>query len=214
VLHAAAITGNHFENLDGSSAVLVRIANAGYAQGLNISNNTFGGRNAPYNIDMNSPADVTGVIAGNLFSGAAVAAIRATVARGLRIENNTTEPGTVATLVALGPTSRSVWIQDFNNAAYLSGDAAPPPNLTLGGRLITGGASLKGSGGALESRTADGAKYAPHVAGSFKQAAGPSWTSGAGAPAAGCVAGSLYTRTDGGPKTTLYVCERGAWAAK
>jgi hypothetical protein len=29
-----------------------------------------------------------------------------------------------------------------------------------------------------------------------------------------CVVGSLYTRTDGGTKTTLYVCEKGTWAAK
>lgn len=43
---------------------------------------------------------------------------------------------------------------------------------------------------------------------------GPSWTAGSGAPAGGCTTGSLYSRTDGGTNTTLYVCESAAWAAK
>ncbi len=47
-----------------------------------------------------------------------------------------------------------------------------------------------------------------------------SWTSGAGVPSAGsCVAangGSLYSRTDGTPTTTLYVCDNSThvWTAK
>jgi hypothetical protein len=213
VLHASSIAGNHFENSAGNSATLVCIGTKGYAQGLNISNNIFGGQAAQYNIDMNSLADVTGLISGNTFAGASVAAIRANVGRGLRIEHNTLEPGTVPTLVTLGPLSRSVWIQDFNNASYISGSASPAPNLTLGGRLIVGGASLKGSSGALESRTADGNGYASHTALSFKQAAGPSWTSKAGPPVGSCVTGSLYSRTDGGPRT-LYVCEQSVWVAK
>ncbi len=214
VLIASSITGNHFENSTGANPSLVQIGAKGFAQGLNISNNTFGGQGAQYNVDLNSLADVTGLISGNTFNGASVAAIRATVARGLRIENNTIEQGTVPTLVTLGPASRSVWIQDFNNASYISGSASPAPNLTLGGRLILGDASLKGGTGAVETRTADGSGFAQHLALSFKQAAGPSWTSGAGAPAGGCVTGSLYTRTDGGANTTLYVCEQGAWKAK
>jgi hypothetical protein len=45
---------------------------------------------------------------------------------------------------------------------------------------------------------------------------GPSWTSGTGAPTGACVVGSLYSRTDGGAASTLYVCEgpSGAWMAK
>lgn len=43
---------------------------------------------------------------------------------------------------------------------------------------------------------------------------GPSWTAGAGAPSDPCTTGSLYSRTDGGTGTTLYVCESAAWAAK
>ena len=50
--------------------------------------------------------------------------------------------------------------------------------------------------------------------------AGICWNSGKDAPAAGSCTrgkgGSLYTRTDGGPATTLYVCDgsTGAWMAK
>jgi hypothetical protein len=45
---------------------------------------------------------------------------------------------------------------------------------------------------------------------------GPSWTSGSGAPTAACVVGSLYSRTDGGAGTALYVCEAasGTWSPK
>jgi hypothetical protein len=214
VLIASSITGNHFENSAGANQVLVQIGSKGFAQGLNISNNTFGGQGAQYNIDLNSLADVTGVIAGNMFGGASVAAIRAPIARGLRLENNTIEQGTVPTLITLGPLSRAVWIQDYNNASFTSGTSSPAPNLTLGGRLILGGASLKGGSSALETRTAEGNSFAQHMALSFKQAAGPAWTSGAGAPVGSCVTGSLYTRTDGGSRTTLYVCEQGVWAAK
>ncbi|MGH9936263.1 MAG: hypothetical protein ACREAM_08455, partial [Blastocatellia bacterium] len=214
VLYASSITGNYFENIDGSTAPLVRIANRGFAQGLNISENLFGGKGAAYNIDMNGPADITGIIANNTFAGASVAAIRANTARGLVIENNTLEPG-IPTVVVLGPASRSVWIKDFNNASYISGAGSPQPNLTVGGRVIVGGgASLRNNGATMETRTANGSGYAPHAALSFKQAAGPTWASGAGAPVGACVAGSLYSRTDGGSRTTLYVCERGGWTAK
>ncbi len=215
VLYASSITGNYFENIDGSNASLIRIANNGFAQGLNISENLFGGKSAQFNIDMNGWADVTGVIANNTFAGASVAAIRANTARGLVIENNTLEPGTVPTVVQLGAGSRSVWIKDFNNASYISGGSSPQPNLTIGGRLIVGGAaSLKNNGSILETRSGDGNSFAPHAALYFKQASGPTWTSGTSVPGGSCVSGSLYTRTNGGPKTTLYVCEGSVWVAK
>lgn len=215
VLYASSITGNYFENIADSNAVLVRIANNGFAQGLNISENLFGGKRAQFNIDMNGPADVTGVIASNTFAGASVAAIRVNTARGLVIENNTLETGTVPTAVSLGAASRSVWIKDFNNASYISGSASAQPNLTIGGRLIVGGgASLKNNGSVMETRTSDGSGFAPHSALYFKQAAGPTWSSGTSLPAGSCVTGSLFTRTNGGPKTTLYVCESSAWVAK
>lgn len=215
VLYASSITGNYFENIDGSNAALVRIATNGFAQGLNISENLFGGKRAQFNIDMNGPADVTGVIANNTFAGASVAAIRANTARGLVIENNTLEPGTVPTVVSLGAGSRSVWIKDYNNALYVSGGGQAQPNLTIGGRVIVGGgASLKNNNGTMETRSSDGGSYAPMAALSFKQAAGPTWTSGSTVPSGACITGSLYTRTSGGAKTTLYVCESGAWTAK
>ena len=45
------------------------------------------------------------------------------------------------------------------------------------------------------------------------------WTLGTGAPTSSCFVGSLYSRTDGGAGSTLYVCEgsgqqQGAWVAK
>ncbi len=45
---------------------------------------------------------------------------------------------------------------------------------------------------------------------------GPRWTSGSGAPTGACVVGSLYSRTDGGVASTLYVCEgpSGTWSGK
>jgi hypothetical protein len=108
-----------------------------------------------------------------------------------------------------------VWIEDSNNASYVSGAASAQPNLTIGGRVIVGGgASLKNNGGTMENRTADGNGFAPLSALSFKLSGGPTWTSGAGAPTSACVTGSLYTRTDGAAKTTLYACEKGAWVAK
>lgn len=215
VLYASSITGNYFENIDGSGASLVRIATNGFAQGLNISENLFGGKGAQYNIDMNGPADVTGMIANNTFAGASIAAIRANTARGLVIKNNSLEPGTVPTVVVLGSASRSVWIQDYNNASYISGGSMPQPNLTVGGRIILGGgASFIVNGSTMETRTGDGNGYAPQAALYFKQAAGPTWSSGTGIPTGSCLTGSLYTRTAGGAKTTLYVCESAVWTAK
>lgn len=215
VLYASSITGNYFENIAGSAAVPVRIANSGYAQGLNISGNLFGGKSAPYNIDMNGSADITGVIANNTFAGASVAAIRVNTARGLVIENNTLEPGTVPTLISMGGGSRSVWLKDAGGASYVSGSGSVQPNLTLGGRLVFGSsASLGGNAGTVESKAASGSAYAPHAALNFKLSSGPTWTSGTGAPPSGCTRGSLYSRLDGGAKTTLYVCESSGWVAK
>lgn len=215
VLYASSITGNYFENIDNSSVALIKIATNGFAQGLNISENLFGGKKAQFNIDMNGPADVTGVIANNTFAGASVAAIRANTARGLVISNNTLETGTVPAVVSLGAASRSVWVQDYNNASYLSGGGQIQPSLMVGGRVIVGGgASLASNGGAMEIRTSDGSSYAPQTALYFKQASGPTWLSGTTTPSGSCVTGSLYTRTNGGAKTTLYVCEGGIWAAK
>ena len=43
---------------------------------------------------------------------------------------------------------------------------------------------------------------------------GPFWTVGPGSPTGPCQRGSLYSRTDGGAGSTLYVCERGDWIGK
>ncbi|HKX29244.1 MAG TPA: glycosyl hydrolase family 28-related protein [Blastocatellia bacterium] len=215
VLYASSITGNYFENIDNSVAVLVRIANNGFAQGVTITENLFGGKNAPYNIDMNGPADVTGVIANNVFAGASISAVRINTARGVVIENNTIDAGTVPTVMTMGTAARSVWLKDQNGASYMSAAGQTQPNLTLGGKLVLGNSiSIGANGSAVESKSAAGTAYAQHVALSFKQSAGPTWTSGTGAPTGACTRASLYSRTDGGPKTTLYVCESTGWVAK
>lgn len=74
--------------------------------------------------------------------------------------------------------------------------------------------ALKRNAATLETKLADDSAYAQHVASSFKQSSGPTWTSGSGAPSGTCTTGSLYSRTDGSANTTLYVCESTAWAAK
>ncbi len=43
---------------------------------------------------------------------------------------------------------------------------------------------------------------------------GPTWTSGLAYPSGPCRTGSLYTRTSGGPGSTLFVCQSGRWAPK
>jgi hypothetical protein len=215
VLYASSIRGNYFENIDGSNATMVRIAENGYAQGVDISENLFGGKKAQFNIDMNGPADVTGTIRNNVFAGASVSAIRVNTARGLVIENNTLETGTVPKLVTLGANAKSVWIMDQNGGSYQASASTAQPNLTLGGALVLGTqASVIGAGGAVESRAANGAAYAAHTALAFRQSAGPSWASGAGAPTGTCKLGSLYSRTDGGVKSTLYICEPSGWVGK
>jgi hypothetical protein len=95
-------------------------------------------------------------------------------------------------------------------------------------RMLTGTAGFKVQtptfGAALEV-TDDGvtrARGGLEVTGAVYSGStsGPSWTSGTGSPE-GVVAapvGSMYSRTDGGPGTTLYVKEQGAgntgWVAK
>lgn len=215
VLYASSIRGNYFENIDGSNATMVRIAENGYAQRLDISENLFGGKKAQFNIDMNGPADVTGTIRNNVIAGASVSAIRVNTARGLVIENNTLETGTVPKLVTLGANAKSVWVMDQNGGSYQASASTAQPNLTLGCALVLGTqASVIGAGGAVESRAANGAAYATHTALAFRQSAGPSWASGAGARTGTCKLGSLYSRTDGGVKSTLYICEPSGWVGK
>jgi hypothetical protein len=45
---------------------------------------------------------------------------------------------------------------------------------------------------------------------------GPTWTSGNGAPTSACLVGSIYSRSDGGAGSTLYICEgpSGSWSPK
>jgi hypothetical protein len=215
VLYASSIRGNYFENIDGSNATMVRIGENGYAQGLDISENLFGGKKAEFNIDMNGPADISGAIRNNVFAGASVSAIRVNMARSLVIENNTLETATVPKLVTLGANAKSVWIKDQNGSSYLAGSSAAQPNLTLGGSLVLGSqASVVGAAGVVESRSANGSAYASHTALAFRQSTGPSWTSGAGSPSGTCKLGSLYSRTDGGVKSTLYICEPTGWVGK
>jgi hypothetical protein len=215
VLYASSISGNYFENIDGSRATPVSIGGEGFAQGVTLSGNIFGGKKAEYNIDLNGAADFTGVIANNIFAGASIAAIRVATARGLTVENNTLEPGTTTKLIEVGPAARSIWIQDAGGASFQSGGGAQQPDLRLGGRLVFGaGAALAGGPAGVEIRTLDGAGYSSQTALTYKLADGPSWSSGSGAPASPCVRGSLYSRLDGEANTTLYICDAAGWIAK
>jgi hypothetical protein len=215
VLYASSIRGNYFENIDGSNATMIRIGEKGYAQGVDISGNLFGGKKAEYNIDMNGPADITGSIRNNLFAGASVAAIRVNMARGLTIDLNTPEPGTVTKLVALSANAKAVWIRDADGEIYVPEGSAATENLT-GPRTVSDRAQSTGmgEGRAVESRTMDGTAYAAKTAMGYEQASDVSWTSGAGAPKTACNVGSLFSRTDGGANSSLYLCEPGGWVAK
>ncbi len=90
-----------------------------------------------------------------------------------------------------------------------------------GGGTTSSFSALKYNATVLETKLADDSAYAQHAALSFKQgASGPTWSSGTGSPEAAVTApiGSLFSRTDGGANTTLYVKESGTgntgWIAK
>ena len=134
--------------------------------------------------------------------------------------------GLKGTSWALGQSADSYFfIQDvrskqFNTITLNDGattDISAPNNAAVRlGRGSNGGVQF--FGGATEVANVDGAGK-----GTFSGvclSAAICWNSGKGAPSAGnCTrgkGGSLYTRTDGGPATTLYVCDgsTGTWLAK
>jgi hypothetical protein len=88
-----------------------------------------------------------------------------------------------------------------------------------------GNSPITDSGGSLtstESISAPSISTSGSGAGVVTIASGTTsvtWTLGTGAPTTSCFVGSLYSRTDGGAGSTLYVCEgsgqqQGAWVAK
>jgi hypothetical protein len=215
VLYASSIRGNYFENIDGSDATMIRIGEKGYAQGIDISGNLFGGKKAAYNIEMNGSADITGSIRNNMFAGASVAAIRVNTARVLTIDLNTLETGTVSKLLVLGPNSKSVWVRDRDGETYIpdasSGQQDPAVDRS---RELGNQASTDRTGRKEGAMSMDASAYAMQTALTFEQSSGVIWTSGAGAPSSSCKAGNFYSRTDGGANTSFYVCESTGWAAK
>jgi len=153
----------------------------------------------------------------------------------LRIDANRTDALTVTNTDG-NPTNLTIRSGAGNaNFAQLVQDASAEGDFAIVAgvpaaaiRMLTGTAGFKvqtpGFGAALEV-TDDGVTRArgglevtgPLYSGSTS---GPTWTSGAGSPE-GVVAGpvgSMYSRTDGGPGTTLYVKEQGTgnrgWVAK
>jgi len=96
----------------------------------------------------------------------------------------------------------------FSATAVAATDAAVSNGLTVGngvvvtkGGVIVGAGGLAVTGGALADVVAIGS-------------GGPNWTAGTGVPVAVQPKGSIWTRTDGGVGSTLYVSQgAGTWNA-
>jgi hypothetical protein len=130
---------------------------------------------------------------------------------------------TVANNVILGAGYKLIWsgsrsqitsLTDGNLTLYnssLSGFSS----LQFGG-ISSGFPALRRNGTALQVRAADDSADATITAGSFGLGSTDTitWTKGIGAPSGACGTGSLYSRTDGGVGSTLYVCEAGSWSPK
>ncbi len=99
---------------------------------------------------------------------------------------------------------------DLNSNDLLNGGAAAVTSLTIQGVALTAGANAS----TLVTQSVDGLMRATD------KTKLDTWTSGTGTPESVVTApvGSLFTRTDGGANTTLYVKESGTgntgWAAK
>ncbi len=132
----------------------------------------------------------------------------------------------------------NAWWQFLNSAGEMraridtqSGD------MVVTGRLGAGGAVTGGPGDVTAARSStqgvtylgsDGARYLyGHSStldvggmdlnleqGRCLRIGAVSWCSAAGAPSGSCTTGSLYSRTDGGSNSTLYVCANSSWIAK
>jgi hypothetical protein len=108
----------------------------------------------------------------------------------------------------------------------LAGAVTGASTIQVGTVLRVGGATasfpgLRNTGAQLDVVTASNSAWADIAAAQFKQSDnGISWSSGTGSPEGVKTApvGSLYSRTDGGASTTLYVKQSGAgntgWVAK
>lgn len=133
---ATTISGNYFENIDGSTATLVRISSVGAPRGIEIKHNVFGGKAADYLIALLSPSGMTGEISNNTFSSANIAAINATDTRGVSIFNNFND-GSIPTLVAVGTAAQGLFIQDGSSLQLTAGATAPQPTLSVSGSIIS-----------------------------------------------------------------------------
>jgi hypothetical protein len=114
-------------------------------------------------------------------------------------------------------TSRSVMQSPADGQITLFNQATSNfTRLNFGSNSSASFPALKVGGAGLQVRTADDTADASLTAGRFTLGAGSSlsWTKGTGAPTGVCTTGSLYSRTDGGAGSTLYVCENTAWVAK
>jgi hypothetical protein len=95
--------------------------------------------------------------------------------------------------------------------AIAAGDISTSNGMSVGNVLLV----VAGGAGIVGNSTVDGTfgvTGAATAASLQVGAGGPSWTAGTGAPAATAPIGSLYSRTDGGVGTTLYVSAgAGTW---
>lgn len=91
--------------------------------------------------------------------------------------------------------------------ALIAGGAAVTGGANISdGLVVTGGAGITGNSTVTGTFTVTGAATAASV---VVGTGGPTWTVGTGAPATTEPRGSIFSRTDGGVGTTLYVSQGG-----
>lgn len=146
-----------------------------------------------------------------------------TTALTLDTSQNATFAGDVAVATASGFrwSGRSRILSSSDGVILLRTDAVGDFYRLQFGGTTSSFPALKRSGNSIDVRLADDSAFAAITAAGFYQpTSGVSWRSGSGSPEGvltGAV-GALYTRTDGGASTTLYVKESGTgntgWVAK
>ena len=143
--------------------------------------------------------DITNVA---LFSAASVVTATAATSGGLTVGNTLVVTKGGATVTAGGLTV-SAGGADITGNTKITGTLSGLTGMTIasGGAAITGATFFVGAMDVTGSVTAS----TSFIIGS----SGPSWTVGTGAPATTTPKGSLYSRTDGGVGTTLYVSQGG-----
>jgi hypothetical protein len=156
--------------------------------------------------------------ANNVFSGS-IAATAFSGDGSALLNVNALTAATATNALNLGGVPASNYAQGTGAQGVLAEWTGTTPPYTVGNSPIT---DTGGSLNSTESISAPSISTSGSGAGVVTIASGTtsvSWTLGAGPPNSSCSVGSLYSRTDGGAGSTLYVCEgsgqqQGAWVAK